>query len=72
MQLAEHPYSGAAVAVERNDRLDADLEIASYPDHTGIDRPGRPTVADIVGDRRRELRLDDRNEMIDEVGENQP
>ena len=40
------------------------------PDHAGIDRAGRhETVADIVGDWRRELRFDDRNEMIDEVGE---
>jgi hypothetical protein len=50
MQLGEDPNAGAAVAVEWNDRLDTDLEIASHPDHTGIDRPGRhKTVADIVG-----------------------
>ena len=62
-------FAGAALAVDRYHRLQADLEIASDPDHAGVDRPGRHTVAEIVGDRRRELCLDDRNEMIDEVGE---
>src|SRR5579863_10055533 len=66
MELAEHADTAAARAVDRNDRLDTDLEIASDPDNARIDRAGGDVaVAEIVGGRRRKLRLDYRNEMID-------
>ena len=36
MQLAEDADAGAAVPVDRNDRLDADLEVASHPITPGL------------------------------------
>ena len=54
--------------VHREHRLSTDLEIGADPDHAGINRSDCDgAVAEIVGDGRRELRLNNRNQMIDEV-----
>jgi hypothetical protein len=50
--------------------LDADLEIAADPDHARIDGAGGDeAVAEVVFGRRRHLELDDRDQVIDEVGQ---
>ena len=57
MQLPEDADAGAAGAIDRHLRLEADLEIAADPDHARIDGAGGDeAVAEIVGDRRRHLR----------------
>src|ERR1700751_2867302 len=49
MDLSKEAYAGAAVAVDRNHRLEAHLEIAPYPDDPRIDRTGGDrTVAEVV------------------------
>ena len=46
-----------------------DLEIATDPGHTRINGAGgKKAVAEIVGDRRRRIELDDRDQVIDEIG----
>src|SRR5205807_408054 len=68
MQLAEDTDAGSAGAIDRNHRLKTDLEIVPHPDHAWIDRSGRESaVAVIVGDRRCQLCLDDRNQVIDKL-----
>src|SRR5215472_5803251 len=52
MELPEKTDAGAAVAIDWNHRLKADLEIAPDPDHARIDRAGRDkAVAKVVRDR---------------------
>ena len=69
MQLAENADAVATCTVERELRLEPHLEIATDPDHTRINGAGRKkVVAEIVGDRRRHLELDDRDQVIDEIG----
>ena len=49
MELPEEADAGAAVAIDRDDRFEAYLEIAPNPDHTRIDRAGRDkAVAKII------------------------
>jgi hypothetical protein len=69
MQLAQETDAGAAGMVHRDDGLRSDLEVSAHPDHPWIDRAdGDRAVAEIVGDWCCELGLDDRNEVIDEIG----
>src|SRR6516225_9055663 len=68
MELPEEADARAAVAIDRDDRFEAYLEIAPNPDHTRIDRAGRDkAVAKIVRNGGCELGFDKRNQMIDEV-----
>src|ERR1700679_316741 len=70
VQLPENADAGAAGAVHRHLRFETDLEVATDPDHARIDRAGGDeAVAEIIGDRRCELCFDDRNQMIDDIGE---
>ena len=60
----------SAFGVDRKDGFEPDLKIAADPDHARIDRSGRESaVAVVVRDRRCELYFDDRNQVIDEVGQ---
>src|SRR5215468_1674467 len=70
MQLRHQTHTGAAGAVDGNDRLDTDLEVVADPDDAGVDRARRSDPGEgIVGDGPAELRLDDRYQMIDEIGQ---
>src|SRR6266404_2377058 len=53
MQLRDHPDIGAALPVDRDQRLDGDLKGISDPDHPGIDGAGgHGTRSKGVRDRR--------------------
>ena len=68
MQLSENSNPAATCAVDWDYGLQTDLEIASNPNHAGIDGAGgRIGIAEIVRDRRREVHFDDRNQMIGEI-----
>jgi hypothetical protein len=68
MQLAKEADAGAAGAVDREHRFSPDLEVSAHPDHARIDRSdGDRAVAKIVGHRRRELRLNNQKQVIDEI-----
>ena len=68
MQLAKKSDAGPACPVDRKHRLSPDLEIGADPDHARIDRSGCDgAIAEIVGDGGRELRLNNRDQMIDEI-----
>src|SRR5262249_49260135 len=70
VQLAEEADAGAAGMVHRKHVLNTDLEIAADPYHTRIDRAGGDrAIAEIVGHRRRKLHLDERDEVINEIGQ---
>ena len=70
MQLAKEADAGPAGVVDWKYRLGADLEVCTHPDHAGVDRADSDrAVAEIVGDGRRELRLHNRNQVIDEIGQ---
>src|SRR6516165_8171953 len=70
VQLAKEANAGPAGVVDREYRLGADLEICAHPDHARIDRSdGDGAVAEIVGDGRRELHLNNRKQVIDEIGQ---
>src|ERR1700687_1985231 len=68
MQLAENADPAAAFAIDRYHGLQTPLEIASDPDHAGIDRSGRGVgIAKIIRNRRRKTCFDDRNKMIEKL-----
>ena len=68
MELPKEADAGAAVVIDRNYGLKADLEIASDPDHARVDRAGRDkAIAKIVRDRSCKLCFDKRDQMIDQV-----
>src|SRR5229473_7904255 len=68
VQLRQHADIASAVAVDRNDRFEPDLEVIADPDHARIDGAGRPqSGAGEIRRRRLERSLDDRNEAIDEI-----
>src|ERR1700745_4098318 len=68
VELPDRPDAGAARVIDRNDRLEADLEVASDPDHARTDRAGDDeVVAEIVLNGRYEPRFDDRDQVIEEV-----
>src|SRR5262245_23896244 len=68
MQLTHHTHRAAALTVDRNDRLDADLIVVSDPDDARLDcTRGDETIAEIVGYRRRELNLDDRDQVVEKL-----
>jgi len=68
MQLAEETDASPAGTVDREHRLRPDLKVSADPDYAGVDRAGRNrTIAEIVGDGRLELRLNDWDQMIDKV-----
>src|SRR5215469_3445183 len=68
MQLAKEANAGSAGVVDWEYRLGANLEVCAHPDHARIDRSdGDGAVAEIVGDGRRELRLNNRKQVIDEI-----
>src|SRR5215831_11349912 len=70
MQLAEETDAGAAGVIHWDHRLSTHLEIGADPDHTRIDRAGGDrAIAEIVGHRRRKLHLDERDEVINEIGQ---
>src|SRR6202035_5555808 len=70
MQLPDHADAVAALGIDRNLRLKPNLEIAADPDHARIDGAGGDeAVAEIVGGRCRHLELDDRDQVIDEIGQ---
>src|SRR5258708_30488211 len=70
VQLRHGTDARPAGAIDRDDRLKADLEIAADPDHPRIDRAGSDEwIAEIVGHGRRELGLHDRDQMVDEIGQ---
>ena len=70
MNLPEHADTRPAGAVDRNDRLKPDLEITPNIDRTWINGAGgRGGIAEIVRDWGKQLRFNDRDQMIDEVGE---
>lgn len=67
MQLAKEANAGPTGVVDWEYRLGADLEVSANLDHARIDRSdGDRAVAEIVGDGRRKLRLNNRNQVIDE------
>src|SRR5450631_294849 len=70
VQLSENAHAGAAGTIDGDDRFEADLEIFADPDDARIDKSGGPdSGAVIVGDRRLELKLDDRNQMVEKTGQ---
>src|SRR5580704_4426614 len=70
VQLRDGADAGAARPIDRDDRLDPDLEIIADPDHAGIDRARDHEVdAGLVRNRRRELAFHDWNQVVDEVGQ---
>src|SRR6516164_5022687 len=70
MQLAEKADAGPAGAVDREYRFGTDLEVGAHPYQARIGRSGGDrTIPEIVGDRRRELRLNYRKQVIDEIGQ---
>src|SRR5262249_8051787 len=70
VHLSHHADVAATLAIDRYDRLDTNLKIVSDPDHAGLDRAGsHEAVAEIVADGCRELYLDDRDEVVNEVGQ---
>src|SRR5579872_359678 len=72
MQLSNDPNAGAALAVDRDHRLQPDLEITSDPDDAGVDgASGRIGVAEIVGDGRGQAGFHDRDQVIDEIGQSE-
>src|SRR5271155_1229703 len=72
MQLAENANPRSTGAVDRYHRLEPDLVGASDVDETGIDgASGGVGIAEIVGDRCAEAQLDDRNHVIDEIGQSE-
>ncbi len=69
MHLPEEPDAASAGAVDWDYGLDADLKIAPDPDHAQVNRGDREiAIAEIVGDRRRELHFGNRDQVIDKVG----
>src|SRR5260370_10927711 len=68
VQLRQRADIASAVAVDRNDRLQPDLEVIADVDHAGIDGAGRPqSGAGEIRGRPLERSLDDPNEAIDEI-----
>src|SRR5258708_5424678 len=68
VQLRQRTDIASAVTIDRNDRLEPDLEVIADVDHAGIDGAGRPqSGAGEIRGRRLERSLDDRNEAIDEI-----
>ena len=62
------PSAMAAEAVHWNNGLYADLIIVTDPDRARVDGPDRGgRQPEVVGDRRGELRFDDRDQMFDEL-----
>ena len=70
MQLSNDADAGPTLSIDRDNCLETHLKISADPDHTRVDCASRDgAVAEIVGDRGLEIRLDDRNQMIDEIGQ---
>ncbi len=68
MQLRDHPDIGAALPVDRDQRLDGDLKGASNPDDAGIDGARRHrSRGECVRHRRLHRCLNQRDQMIDEL-----
>src|SRR5665647_2855138 len=68
VQLCDHTDIGAALPVDRYQRLDAKLKAISDPYHTGIDgaRRRRPR-RERIRHRRLQIGFDQRDQMIDEI-----
>ena len=61
-QLNNHADLMAGHAIDGNLRLRAELEVSTFVKHARIDRAGGDrAVAEVVGNRSRKLRFDDRD-----------
>ena len=68
--MSDDADAGPALSIDRDNSFKAHLKVRAGPDQARVDCADRDgAVAEIIGDRRRELRFDYGNQMINEVGE---